>query len=297
MDDYPPAELTDMHFCYGMANGSTYEAARLYQERFPNRRQPHRQMFQRIHSRLHETGTLRRPTPPGQIRHRRTPSFEEEVLERAAENPSTSTRAIAHALAVPHSSVWKVLHENLQHPYHVQKVQALEPADFERRIQFSHWFLQQSAELPQFSSNVMFSDESCFTRDGLFNTHNSHIWDHENPHATVIRGHQQRFSVNVWAGIVDNYLIGPHIFPPRLTGAVYLDFLTNTLPELLEDVPLNVRNGLIFQHDGAPPHFSAQVRAHLDGTYPNGWIGRGGPFPWPPRSPDLTALDFFYGDL
>ena len=23
------------------------------------------------------------------------------------------------------------------------------------------------------------------------------------------------------------------------------------------------------------------------------WIGRGGPIPWPPRSPDLTPLDFF----
>jgi hypothetical protein len=23
------------------------------------------------------------------------------------------------------------------------------------------------------------------------------------------------------------------------------------------------------------------------------WIGRGGPIPWPPRSPDLSPLDFF----
>jgi hypothetical protein len=25
------------------------------------------------------------------------------------------------------------------------------------------------------------------------------------------------------------------------------------------------------------------------------WIGRGGPIAWPPRSPDLTHLDFFCG--
>jgi len=24
------------------------------------------------------------------------------------------------------------------------------------------------------------------------------------------------------------------------------------------------------------------------------WIGRGGPIPWPPRSPDLNSLDFFF---
>ena len=28
-------------------------------------------------------------------------------------------------------------------------------------------------------------------------------------------------------------------------------------------------------------------------TYPGPWIGRGGPVAWPPRSPDLTPLDFF----
>lgn len=28
-------------------------------------------------------------------------------------------------------------------------------------------------------------------------------------------------------------------------------------------------------------------------TFPNKWIGRGGPVTWPPRSSDLTCLDFF----
>jgi len=27
-------------------------------------------------------------------------------------------------------------------------------------------------------------------------------------------------------------------------------------------------------------------------TFPNRWIGRDGPVPWPPRSPDITPLDF-----
>ena len=27
-------------------------------------------------------------------------------------------------------------------------------------------------------------------------------------------------------------------------------------------------------------------------TFRNGWIGRDGPTPWPPRSPDITPLDF-----
>jgi len=35
------------------------------------------------------------------------------------------------------------------------------------------------------------------------------------------------------------------------------------------------------------------VRRFLDERYPNRWIGRKGPITWPPRSPDLTPLDFY----
>ena len=35
------------------------------------------------------------------------------------------------------------------------------------------------------------------------------------------------------------------------------------------------------------------VREFLNETFPNRWIGRDGPIPWPPRSPDITPLDFF----
>ena len=31
----------------------------------------------------------------------------------------------------------------------------------------------------------------------------------------------------------------------------------------------------------------------LDATFPDRWIGRDGPTPWPPRSPDITPLHFF----
>jgi len=31
----------------------------------------------------------------------------------------------------------------------------------------------------------------------------------------------------------------------------------------------------------------------LDAKFPNRWIERDGPTPWPPRSPDITPLDFF----
>ena len=35
------------------------------------------------------------------------------------------------------------------------------------------------------------------------------------------------------------------------------------------------------------------VTTFLDETFPGRWVGRGGPTAWPPRSLDLTPLDFF----
>ena len=50
---------------------------------------------------------------------------------------------------------------------------------------------------------------------------------------------------------------------------------------------------LIFQQDGAPAHYSLEVRDWLDQKFPDRWIGRRGPIEWPARSPDLTPPDFF----
>lgn len=75
---------------------------------------------------------------------------------------------------------------------------------------------------------------------------------------------------------------------------MYLDFLENDLPDLLDGVlTRHQQEELIFMHDGAGPHYSLIVREHLDKTYQN-WIGKGGNIAWPARSPDLNPLDFFY---
>ena len=50
---------------------------------------------------------------------------------------------------------------------------------------------------------------------------------------------------------------------------------------------------IIFQQDGAPPPWGSDVRRFLDETFPNRWIGRDGPTPWPPRPPDITPWFLF----
>ena len=99
--------------------------------------------------------------------------------------------------------------------------------------------------------------------------------------------------MNVWCGVLGNELIGPFVFDNNLTGNIYEVFLRNELPGLLEDIPLIIMSHMYFQHDGAPPYYTRHMREYLNESFPNRWFGRGGPVAWPPRSPDLTPLDYY----
>lgn len=230
----------------------------------------------------------------GRNRTIRTVDFEEAVLQHFNENPTTSTRLAANMLDTNHMSVFRVLKEYKLHPYHIQKVHALIPEDYPQRINFCQWALNKIRVSPNFLNKVLFTDEASFSRDGILNSRNRHVWEYDNPHAIFVKGHQEKFSVNVWAGILNGRIIGPYILPNRLNSRTYLVFIRDILTELLEDIPLDAILGMWFQHDGAPAHFAQIVRDYLNNRYGQQWIGRGGPVAWPPRSPDLTPLDFFF---
>ena len=95
--------------------------------------------------------------------------------------------------------------------------------------------------------------------------------------------------------MTDDVLIGPVILDDCMKGQNYPHFLQNELPKQLQDVPLAARIAMYFQHAGALSHYTRHVMQHLNDTFPNRWIGRGCTINWPPRSPNFTPLDFFYG--
>jgi hypothetical protein len=79
----------------------------------------------------------------------------------------------------------------------------------------------------------------------------------------------------VWCSVIDDQLIGPYIFPQRLTGDIYTKLLQDELPALLQNVPLQARRQMYYKHYGAPPHLSHVIRQYLNHKFPNRWIGRG----------------------
>lgn len=174
------------------------------------------------------------------------------------------------------------------HPYHLVLHQALNDQDYDRRLDHCHWLGNMILENPEILFHILWTDEASFRSDGEVNLHNVHYWSRTNPRWMQEVQHQGRWSINVWCGIVGGRIIGPFVFEEVLNGETYLNFLCNILPILLEDVPLEVRRNMIFQHDGCPAHFAVNVREHLDRTFAGKWIGRGSLFPWPARYFDIT---------
>lgn len=91
----------------------------------------------------------------------------------------------------------------------------------------------------------------------------------------------------------NSHTIWQYILPPKLTGPMYFIFLQQVLRVLLNAVPLNVCQGICFQHYGVPPHFSLNVWEHIYWRFRQGPIGQSEPIEWPPQSPDYITWDFF----
>lgn len=284
-------EYADIVFVYGYCNGNARAAAREYQQRFPHRRHPCHSLFTSCFRRFRTTGCAR-PTGEGRGMVGNVDA-EERILEALRVNPRRSTRRIATELRLSQSFVWRVARNEGLHPYHLQDVQGLQEGDAHRRLEFCRWFLNKNAEDDTFFANTLWTDESTFTRDGITNHHNDHMWAFDNPNGVRPRRFQQRFSINVWGGLWNNTLLPLHHLDGTLTGVSYLQLLEGTLTDHLDGIPVRRLLNMWFQHDGAPAHRANRVTQWLNLNFPRKWIGQGGPNPWPPRSPDLTPCDFY----
>ena len=126
----------------------------------------------------------------------------------------------------------------------------------------------------------LFSDEAKFSNNGGVIKNHLHYYSPDNP-PWIRQGHFQTvYSTNIWCGILNNQIIGPHFFRGNLKGNMYLNFLQNDLPLLLEDIDLETRQNLWYQQDEAPPHFRLTVREYLNERFEDRWIGRGSVNPW-----------------
>lgn len=284
-------ECVDMIQAYFECGQIAAAALRLYGNRFPERVRPSADKFQRLVENLRNFGSFKKPKSTA--REIQNQDLELNVLLSVEENPDTSTRDIASQMQVSHTTVRYILKKHKFFPYTPRKVHALGENDPQRRIQFCTFFINKLREDPIFYRCVLWSDECTFGKNGVFNRNNHRHWSRQNDHVMVERNFQNRFSLNVWCGILGERLVGPFFIQGNLNQEKYNSLLRNEISNYLDELPLAELNRVVFHQDGATPHNARINTDFLHNCFGDKWIGTYGPTRWPARSPDLNPLDFF----
>jgi len=105
-----------------------------------------------------------------------------------------------------------------------------------------------------FFKKTLWTDECTFTTAGIYNRKNVRFWSRTNPRITREIKFQERQSLHVWCGILNDQVIGPIFYNGNLTGERYLEMLTYQIEAKLEDLPIRQYEQIVWHQDGAPLH-------------------------------------------
>ncbi|GFT02857.1 putative DD41D transposase [Trichonephila clavipes] len=147
---------------------------------------------------------------------------------------------------------------------------AIHQNDHQARRRFVEWAQNEIAVVPDFHKRILFSDEAHFWLNGYVNKQNCRIWSEANPQVYVETPlHPEKLTV--WCALCSGGIIGPYFFKND------------------EDHNVTVNGAVV-------PTTCHTARATIDllkDTFGDRLISRFGPVNWPPRSCDLTPLDYF----
>lgn len=258
---------------------------------------PSRQALQQLIKKFEETGSVgdrARPPRPFSVRTAETIAA---VQHSVAVSPTTSSRRRSLELGVARTTLRRILRQDcVMWPYKVQLTQELKDTDHTARRAFAKCMIDEINRDPQFFNKIIFSDEAHFHLNGYVNKQNCRIWATENPRVThEVSLHPKR--VTVWCALWAGGVMGPFFFEDAedesaltVNGERYRDMLVSFFWPLLEEMDLTE---MWFQQDGAPCHTTIATVALLHQKFPGRVISRRGDMEWPPRSCDLSPLDFF----
>ncbi|GFX43509.1 putative transposase [Trichonephila clavipes] len=150
---------------------------------------------------------------------------------------------------------------------------AIHQNDHQARRRFVEWAQNEIAVVPYFHKRILFSDGAHFWLNGYVNKKNCRIWSEANPKVYVETPlHPEKLTV--WCALWAGGIIGPYFFK--------------------NDEGHNVTvNGAVVPTRTQTCHTARATIDLLKDTFGDRLISRFGPVNWPPRSCDLTPLDYF----
>ena len=169
-------------------------------------------------------------------------------------------------------------------PYKFHLWHKLEDKDYEKRLNFAHWFLKQPESTHEY---IICSDEAYFYLTLPLNNQNNRQWSKSNPYIGIEKPLYDQ-KILVWCAISANRVFGPYYFEDTVNQHNYLEMLKNYFwPKVLKTAEYKK---YYFQQDGARPHTAKTVQTWLKDQFEEKFIDKD---MWPPRSPDLNPCDFF----
>lgn len=289
------AAIVEFYFVNGR---SIVKAQTEFSRKFAIRIVPTKAAIYRWINAFRETGSVADANRSGRPRSARTTQNLQRLRMLMTSDRYLSTRHASQIIGCSQTTAYRMLTQDLSlHAYKIQLVQALQPQDYESRLNFARRFLTLLQADPSVLGNMVMSDEAHFHLCGAVNRQNCRIWATESPRQTQqLPLHSPK--ITVWCGIHAGGIIGPYFFENSDGNTVsvnaqrYREMIrTFLIPAIDEFWPS--RSIPWFQQDGATAHTSSETLELLRSIFPGKLISRFGDILWPSRSPDLTAPDYF----
>lgn len=212
-----------------------------------------------------------------------------QTVQSASPYGIATSSQVSNRTGIPASSVRRIMRKSIGlYPYKLTTAQAITDDDKVKRLAFAEYLLAHEDII----DTILWTDEAYFSLDGRVNTHNCVIWAFEKPSQSLAR-HLHSPKICVWMGLTATFKLKPFFFPATVNADNYLDLLRDhVMPQLRRKRKMST---VVFQQDGAPPHYGTAVRNFLKENFPETRIiARGVGTPWPPRSPDLSPMDYWF---
>ena len=283
---------------YYQNNESVRKTFRALREFYGRKNRPAESTIRRLVNKFESSGTVTDTIVPVRQRNARSEANIAAVNESFHENPNLSVPRRSQELGISQTSTWRILRKDLGlHPYKIQLTQELKPNDHSLRRRFADWVLEQLEVDANFGKKIIFSDEAHFWLNGFVNKQNCRIWGESNPQQ-IQQLPIYPEKLTVWCGLWSGGIIGPFFFKNDAKAAVtvngirYRAMINQFLFLIINDIDAD---DIWFQQDDATCYTANETINLLKEKFGESIISRNGPVNWPPRSCDLTPLDFFYG--
>ena len=120
----------------------------------------------------------------------------------------------------------------------------MKDTDPEKRVDFGNYVLEQNLNAPNWSNNIVFSDEA------TFHLHNCYYYSNENPHQILEKGMKSQ-TVKIWAMVSYRHGIIHHVFNGTVNGEKYARLLETVVFPFFQR-----KRNCIYQQDGVPVYWS-----------------------------------------